>query len=479
MLRGTSGADRICGFGGDDTLIGGDGWDELRGGAGNDRLVGGRGRNALYGDAGDDKLFGGAVRDTLAGGTGADRLDGGSGRDDLFGNGGDDLLLARDGATDSLNGGAGFDRARVDAGLRDRVTAVERLLPMRVLTALLAAAVLATTASAQVAAKSPGEDDPGSFPSWSPDGSRLTVRPWPRLRRRRRWPAYAQQRLPRRPASGRRTERSSRSSARSKVYVADANGADPRQIAEGQRLLVVPGQPPARDREHVALRGRRRRNGPAADHAADPVHDVSCPVPHAAPNWSPRGDWIAFVDAINHDGIHGSGTLHVVRPDGTGEQEVGSTLFPSGISWSPDGRWLGYSDSYDFSERTEFFVARESDGFRSRLVGDGDGGTWAPTSRYVIRRERGRPLRDPARRRREANHAGIVPLVVARRGATGIPTGRLDLRRQSDRRQRAARDQRSPSGLLSRAGRSPTRASAAARGRAFTSSVPTAAGIGG
>ena len=129
VLRGTTGADRICGFGGDDVLIGGDGWDELRGGAGTDRLVGGRGRNALYGDDGDDKLFGGSVRDTLAGGLGADRLDGGSGRDDLFGNDGDDVLLARDGAADSLNGGPGFDQARVDAGLRDRITAVERILP--------------------------------------------------------------------------------------------------------------------------------------------------------------------------------------------------------------------------------------------------------------------------------------------------------------------------------------------------------------
>ena len=68
------------------------------------------------------------MRDTLAGGTGADRLDGGSGRDDLLGNDGDDLLLARDGAPDSLNGGPGFDQARVDRGLRDRVTAVERIL---------------------------------------------------------------------------------------------------------------------------------------------------------------------------------------------------------------------------------------------------------------------------------------------------------------------------------------------------------------
>ena len=128
VLRGTTGDDRICGFGGDDILRGGDGSDELRGGAGNDRLVAGRGLNALFGDAGDDRLFGGARHDTLEGGTGADRLDGGSGPDVLLGNGGNDLFIARDSAADVLNGGAGFDSARVDAGLRDRVIEVERLL---------------------------------------------------------------------------------------------------------------------------------------------------------------------------------------------------------------------------------------------------------------------------------------------------------------------------------------------------------------
>ena len=166
-------------------------------------------------------------------------------------------------------------------------------------------------------------------------------------------------------------------------------------------------------------------DGTALRQIAQPAPCTTCHARyHITPSWSPRGDWIAFVDAINHDGIHGSGTIHVVRPDGSGARDVGGTLFPSGISWSPDGRWLGYSDSSDFSDQTAFFLARESDGFRSRFVGDGDGGTWAPTSRYVIRRSGGdlfvtRPEGGASRIKRAS-----FPSLVARRCSSGIPAGR-------------------------------------------------------
>ncbi len=258
---------------------------------------------------------------------------------------------------------------------------------MRVLTALLAAAVLATTASAQVAAKSPGEDDPGSFPTWSPDGSRLIF--WRgRGRVVVQVTGVAQQRLPLADGVWSPDGKKLAFIRSSKVFVADADGANPRQIAEGHDLSWSP------DSRQLAITNTSLflvgADGTALRQIAQPAPCTTCHARyHITPNWSPRGDWIAFVDAINHDGVHGSGTLHVIRHDGTGEQAVGSTLSPSGISWSPDGRWLGYSDSYDFSERTEFFVARESDGFRSRFVGHGDGGTWAPTSSYVIRRSAG------------------------------------------------------------------------------------------
>jgi hypothetical protein len=106
VLTGTAGDDVICGLGGKDTLIG------L---GGDDVLLGGDGADTLLGGAGNDVLKGGRGADELVGGKGNDRLTGGAGRDHLAGSGGKDTLLARDGKGDVVDGGAGFDRARLDA----------------------------------------------------------------------------------------------------------------------------------------------------------------------------------------------------------------------------------------------------------------------------------------------------------------------------------------------------------------------------
>ncbi|MEO8291410.1 MAG: calcium-binding protein [Gaiellaceae bacterium] len=105
VLVGTPRRDVICGLGGSDTI---------RGLGGNDRLIGGGGK---------DKLFGGSGADSLFGGSGDDLLAGGGGRDVLMGRRGDDRLRARDGIKDTVNGGKGEDRARVDR--LDRKLAVE------------------------------------------------------------------------------------------------------------------------------------------------------------------------------------------------------------------------------------------------------------------------------------------------------------------------------------------------------------------
>ena len=331
---------------------------------------------------------------------------------------------------------------------------------MRVLTALLAAAVLATTASAQVGAKSPGKDDPGSFPTWSPDGSRLTftrgrdsvviqVAGVPRLAAASRgWRLVA----------GRKKLAFVRSS---KVYVGDANGADPRQIAEGHDFVVVPRQPSARDHEHLTLRGRLRRYGPAADCAAGSVYDVSRPVPHHPELVSARG-----LDRIRrrHQSRRYSRQWHDSCRPARRERRAGrwGHALPIRDSWSPDGRWLGYSDSSDFSDQTAFFLARESDGFRSRFVGDGDGGTWAPTSRYVIRRSGG----DLFVTRPEGGASRIKRASFP----SWSPDGALLAFQRGDRSSPAARPAPTcgswPGGAIPtshRVGRSPMRASAAAR----------------
>jgi hypothetical protein len=74
--------------------------DVLRGTPGPDDLVGG---------SGDDQLLGLAGPDRLDGGLGNDLLNGGRGRDILIGNKGDDRIEARDGYTDQVFCGLGFD----------------------------------------------------------------------------------------------------------------------------------------------------------------------------------------------------------------------------------------------------------------------------------------------------------------------------------------------------------------------------------
>ncbi len=63
QIRGTTGADRLAGRGGNDSL---------QGGAGDDRLYGAGGNDILLGEAGDDRMAGGAGNDVLNGGSGRD-----------------------------------------------------------------------------------------------------------------------------------------------------------------------------------------------------------------------------------------------------------------------------------------------------------------------------------------------------------------------------------------------------------------------
>ena len=111
---------------------------------------------------------------------------------------------------------------------------------MRVLIALLAAAVLTTTpAAAHVAAKSPGEDDPGSLPTWSPDGSRLSFARGHDLVVLQ-LAGGRQRRLP--PGGGVWSPDGERLAfLRSQnVYIADADGADARQIGRGDGFSWSP-----------------------------------------------------------------------------------------------------------------------------------------------------------------------------------------------------------------------------------------------
>jgi Ca2+-binding RTX toxin-like protein len=85
------------------------------GGIGDDVLSGAHGGQALWGQQGEDTLRGLAGNDLLHGGVDADHLNGGPAKDQVFGDDGSDTFMARDGKRDSLDGGGGTDKARIDA----------------------------------------------------------------------------------------------------------------------------------------------------------------------------------------------------------------------------------------------------------------------------------------------------------------------------------------------------------------------------
>ena len=144
ILDGMGGNDTLDARGGNDTLLGGigndvmygdlnpsggasgdHGNDYIDGGPGNDSGVGEGGQDEIRGGADDDSFDGGPGPDILKGGDGQDTLHGGDGNDDiegaagidnLFGDNEDDYIRAKDGLSDTVNGGAGTDTAELDLG---------------------------------------------------------------------------------------------------------------------------------------------------------------------------------------------------------------------------------------------------------------------------------------------------------------------------------------------------------------------------
>jgi uncharacterized delta-60 repeat protein len=88
---------------------------EIDGGNGNDSIFGGPSNDLISGNAGRDTLFGGRGNDTLHGNDGNDYLNPGPGQDQAFGDAGNDQIFSLDNATDTLDGGGGFDRAKRDS----------------------------------------------------------------------------------------------------------------------------------------------------------------------------------------------------------------------------------------------------------------------------------------------------------------------------------------------------------------------------
>lgn len=109
-LEGWSGVERVNGFTGDDTINGHTQNSDLLlfGGDGDDWLMGGSGNDVLLGGAGNDMLFARTGNDVLNGGTGQDRY---------FGGGGNDTFYIDDLGDRVVDGGAGYDRAKIATDL--------------------------------------------------------------------------------------------------------------------------------------------------------------------------------------------------------------------------------------------------------------------------------------------------------------------------------------------------------------------------
>jgi hypothetical protein len=123
----------------------------------------------------------------------------------------------------------------------------------------------------------------------------------------------------------------------------------PRWSADGRRLAYVRTSPPGSARvQEVGVVDSSGSNRRILASGTEPA-------------WSPDDHWIAYIPAERGPGRGGS--IHVVRPDGTGDREIfrnqeRSTYFrgwgdiveglpSSRLTWSPDGRWLAFSRRYD------------------------------------------------------------------------------------------------------------------------------------
>jgi hypothetical protein len=126
----------VAGSAGADDIVIGSGGANLNGDDDVDLTFSGVETVAVLGAGGNDRLQAAGGRGTgksctrsvrLEGGSGSDVLVGGAGVDALVGGDGADVMYARDGRADTVAGGRGTDRARVDRG-RDKVSLVERFI---------------------------------------------------------------------------------------------------------------------------------------------------------------------------------------------------------------------------------------------------------------------------------------------------------------------------------------------------------------
>lgn len=191
----------------------------------------------------------------------------------------------------------------------------------------------------------------GSFPAYSPDGSRIAL-------------IVLEPLDPESPPSSER---------RGDLWLMNADGTDRRRIERGWavpvwspdgRWLAITDLEP--EEPVIALLrpdgGERRELGRGG-----------------LPVWSPDGSRIACTLATDQDEWPG---IAVVESDGTGWRRLIRGSWPS---WSPDGRWLAFQDveaTADGDSNAVFVIG--ADGSECRRLGPGTFPSWSPVDDRIL-----------------------------------------------------------------------------------------------
>lgn len=114
---------------------------------------------------------------------------------------------------------------------------------------------------------------------------------------------------------------------------------------------------------------------------SDPVPLTSSPHADAMPAWSPDGERLAFVSAVDQAS---RGDICVINADGTGLHNLTRTadVFESAPAWSPDGAQIAYGTLRDGNDQIHLM---DSDASGTRVIAsDANWPSWSPDGERIV-----------------------------------------------------------------------------------------------